>query len=334
METAKTEYLLTIAIPTYNRKNLLKRALDSITPQLNSRIEILVSDNASDDGTDDMIAESYPMVHYIKNTTNMGADYNFIQCYREAKGKYVILFGSDDRLADGALDYLTDFLEKNDCDLIFMNLRYFDVTSKEVYIKDSEYIKNYKTKHDIITKDRNLFLKYGLLTYISSLVVKRLPLLDVKDPEAFIGTHFIHTYIMLEAIKDKQPLFGVIMYPFIEANATEGQSEVSKTPERQFEIFGKCMYHVICTHAVECGFKKRQMKKKYLRYLRNYPFWRLLISAKRRNDSAVLENFWQDGYPVVKHFPSEWIMVMLVALTPRCIISVMYKIYKALKKDK
>ncbi len=334
METTKSEYLLTIAIPTYNRKKLLKRALDSIVSQLNSKVEILVSDNASDDGTDELITESFPMVRYIKNKMNMGVDYNFLQCYREAKGKYVILFGSDDRLADGGLDYLSDFLEKNNCDLISMNLRFFDVTRKEVYLKDSEFIKDYKTKQDIVTKDRNLFLKYGQLTYISALVVKRLPLLEVKDPERFIGTNFIHTCIMLESVKDKQPLFGIIMQPFIEANATAGQSEVSKTPERQFEVFGKCFYHVICVQAVECGFSKRQMRKYYLRYLHNYPFWRLFLSCKRCENVKVIENFWQDGYPVVKHFPFEWIKVMLVAITPRWVINVIYKVYTAFKKDK
>ena len=107
MRNDNNEFLLTIAIPTYNRKNMLKRALDSIVNQLNPRVEILVSDNASNDGTDDMMAESYPMIRYIRNKTNMGSDKNFLQCYRKAKGKYVILLGSDDRLADGAIDYFT-----------------------------------------------------------------------------------------------------------------------------------------------------------------------------------------------------------------------------------
>ena len=334
MEITKSEYLLTIAIPTYNRKDLLKRALDSIVPQMNSKVEILVSDNASDDGTDDMIAESYPMVRYIKNAQNMGADYNFLQCYREAKGKYIILFGSDDRFADGALDYLSVFLEKNNCDLISMNFRYFDVTRKEVYLKDSEFISNYESKHDIVTEDRNLFLKYGQLTFMSALVVKRVPLLEVKEPERFIGMNFIHTCIICEAIKDKQPLFGIIMQPFIEANATIGQSEVSKTPERQFEVFGKCMYHVICVQAVECGFTKWQMRKYYLRYLHHNPFWKSLLSFRNHENVKAIENFWQDGYPVVKHFPSEWIKVILAAIIPHCVINIIYKFYKAFKRDK
>lgn len=334
MKTEKTDYLLTIAIPTYNRKDLLKRALDSIVPQLNPKVEILVSDNASDDGTDKMMTTNYPTIRYIKNEKNMGWDYNFLQCYREARGKYVILLGSDDRFAVGALAYIADFLEKNDCDLTFINYRFFDLTKSEVYIYDSEAIKNYNTKNDIVTKDRNLFLKNAGITYISALVAKRAQIIDVKNPERFIGTNFIHTYIILESIRDKQPIFGVIMQPLVEANATEGQSEVSKMPERQYEVFGKCMYHVICIHAVECGFTKRQMRRYYLRYLHNYPFWKSLLSYRRIGNVKVIENFWQDGYPVVKHFPSEWIKVMFAAIIPRWGINVIYKIYKTIKKDK
>ena len=76
MEKGTTDILLTIAIPTYNRKNLLKRALESIISQLNSRIEVLVSDNASDDGTDEMMAEYFPMIRYIKNETNRKVCYS------------------------------------------------------------------------------------------------------------------------------------------------------------------------------------------------------------------------------------------------------------------
>lgn len=337
MEIRKTELLLTIAIPTYNRKNLLKRALESIIPQLNPKIEVLVSDNASDDGTDEMITSSFPLVRYLKNETNMGADRNFLQCYREAKGKYVILFGSDDRLADGTLDYLTDYLEKNDCDLVFVNYRYYDVTKKEIYIRDSEHIKNYSTKQDIVTINRNLFIKYANhgITFISASVVKRSTVLEVSNPEQFIGTRFIHTYVMLEALKGKQALFGVIMSPLIENNATAGESEMSKAPEKFFTVFGKYMYHALCVQAVECGFQKGRMRKVYLQYLHDFPFWRHILSLKRQNkqNDMVMDNFWKDGYPVVKHFPSEWIKVMAVALTPQWIINVLYKIYKSLKKS-
>ena len=326
MNIEKNAFLLTIAIPTYNRRDLLKRALESIVPQLNSKIEVLVSDNASDDGTDEMIVQSFPMVRYIKNEINKGADYNFLQCYREAKGKYVILFGSDDRMSAGAIDYLTGFLETNDCDLVFLNYRFFDVTKKGNYIKGSEWIKNYRKKQDIVTADRSVYMKYAghSITFMSASIAKKALLMKVNEPERFINTYFIHTCIMLEAVKRKSAVFGVIMQPLIEANAAVDESEMSKTPEKAVTVFGKCMYSVLCVHAVECGFQERQMKKVYLQYLHDCPFWKLLGSYRSRGNSKAIETFWKDGYPVVKHFPSEWIKVMIVALTPRCVINMFY----------
>lgn len=48
---------LTIAIPTYNRAHLLKRALESALAQTSNQIEILVSDNGSTDQTSDILAQ-------------------------------------------------------------------------------------------------------------------------------------------------------------------------------------------------------------------------------------------------------------------------------------
>ena len=321
---------MTIAIPTYNRKNLLKRALESIVPQLNPKIEVLVSDNASDDGTNEMMAQSFPMVRYIKNETNQGSDYNFLQCYREATGKYVILFGSDDRMSAGAIDYLTNFLENNDCDLVFLNYRFFDVTKKEIYIK--EWIKNYSIKQDIVTTDRSLFMKYAgdSITFMSASIVKRSLLAKVNEPKRFIGTDFIHANIMLEAVKGINTKFGVIMQPFIEEDATPGNSTSSKELDRWYTVFGKHLYTTLCIQGPKCGFQKKQMRKVYLQYLHNCPPWSSLLSFKRRNNVKAIENFWKDGYPVVKKYPIEWMKVVFVAITPQFIIQYAYKVHKSL----
>lgn len=334
MEIGETNYLLTIAIPTYNRKNLLKRALDSIIPQLNPKIEVLVSDNASDDGTDKMMDELFPMVRYIKNNTNIGADGNFLQCYKEARGKYVILLGSDDRLATGALNYLTEFLVKYDCDLTFVNFRFYDVTKKEVYIKNGEWIKNYDQKNDIVTINKNLFMKYAnhSITYISASIIKRSLVVAVRESERFSGTYFLHTCLMLEALKNMQPKFGVVMKPFIEANATTGDAEMSKTPGKTFTVFGKYMYAILCDHAVECGFSSKCMKKVYLQYLHDYPFWKAILSFRAKNNKEAIDNYWKDGNPVVKKYPMEWVKSMIAAFMPQFIVIGLYKVYQTLKQ--
>src|SRR5262249_43627784 len=81
-ETPKAETsepLLSICIPTYNRSHFLKECLRSLFAQTfdHSAVEVIVSDNASTDDTPNVVrkyAERYPIVKYVRNETNIGAD--------------------------------------------------------------------------------------------------------------------------------------------------------------------------------------------------------------------------------------------------------------------
>ena len=59
---------VTVAIPTFNRKLFLKEALESVLAQDYSNVEIVVSDNASTDGTEDVVkgfSEKYNNIIYL-----------------------------------------------------------------------------------------------------------------------------------------------------------------------------------------------------------------------------------------------------------------------------
>lgn len=88
--------LLTIAIPTYNRADLLSVCLNSITSQIDSniaeRIEVIVFDNNSIDHTTSVV-DTYInngfAIKYYKNEVNIGADKNIASCFIKANGVYV-----------------------------------------------------------------------------------------------------------------------------------------------------------------------------------------------------------------------------------------------------
>ena len=92
------EPLVTIGIPTYNRGDeRLRRVLDAASRQDWRNIEILVSDNASTDGTEKLMQSiSDPRVRYIKQDKNIGANANFNYLLQEAKGEWFLLFHDDD----------------------------------------------------------------------------------------------------------------------------------------------------------------------------------------------------------------------------------------------
>jgi abequosyltransferase len=127
MTEAGSPYLLTIAVPTYNRAAYLDLCLSQVCSQLTAYeelIEVLVSNNCSTDATDEVvhkyIARGCPIT-YLKNTENIGPDRNFEQCYRKAKGKYLLIMGDDDVLLNGAIDKLLPILAGDDYGIIFLN---------------------------------------------------------------------------------------------------------------------------------------------------------------------------------------------------------------------
>lgn len=122
-------YILTIAIPTYNRSKILEESLLSIIPQLKKHsdsIEFLISDNCSSDNTEEVVSKfinSNFKINYIKNKENIGMDRNFVQCLQKAKGKYIWILGDDDHLLDDSLDFVIDVLKKGSYGLVHIDSR-------------------------------------------------------------------------------------------------------------------------------------------------------------------------------------------------------------------
>lgn len=118
--TNKRRPLLTISIPTWNRVGYIQGAIDSITVEverdkLHDEVEILISDNGSDDGTQAVVEERarrYPYVRYIRNERNMGMRFNLLQVMRKADGEYCMLLGDDDRLTEGSPAAIVNALAK------------------------------------------------------------------------------------------------------------------------------------------------------------------------------------------------------------------------------
>ena len=95
--------LVTVAIPTFNRAALLRRALDSVLSQDYEHLEILVGDNASEDDTH-LVRQGIGgdrRVRWMRHETNLGALSNFEALLHEAKGHYFMWLADDDFLSPG-----------------------------------------------------------------------------------------------------------------------------------------------------------------------------------------------------------------------------------------
>jgi glycosyltransferase involved in cell wall biosynthesis len=117
--------LLTIAIPTYNRAECLKLLLSELIKQItDDRVELIISDNASTDGTSEVVEQFVRQgtnIRYKANAVNIGSDANFLQCYSMARGEYVWIFGDDDVIVPDGLEKVLSVVEKREFDLIYVS---------------------------------------------------------------------------------------------------------------------------------------------------------------------------------------------------------------------
>lgn len=193
---------LSIGIPTYNGAEHIREALDSVINQLediDSEIEIVVSDNASIDQTPSIIrqyAEKYSFVRYFRNEYNIGFDRNVDVLFERAIGKYVWILSDDDKLRYGALKSVLAALKK------YENVSVCFVNYAECNADMKEYSKRIRPdiKQDIFCENGDIFFQKSkfLFGLVSSLVIKR----DKWDQriKKYIGSGFIHVGAIAEIL--------------------------------------------------------------------------------------------------------------------------------------
>ncbi len=92
---------VTVAIPTLNRLELLKRAVESALLQGYEDLEIIISDNASTDGTQQYLQDLRdPRIKVLLNPENLGMVANWGRCLNAATGAFFLLLSDDDAFVD------------------------------------------------------------------------------------------------------------------------------------------------------------------------------------------------------------------------------------------
>lgn len=112
---------LTIIIPSFNTKVLLDRCLVSIQKSLHDAkitYEIIVVDNASKDGTIELLHKKYPRVHVLSNNKNLGYGKANNQGIRKARGNTILLLNSDIVVLDESIEKLWRFCQTHEKNFI------------------------------------------------------------------------------------------------------------------------------------------------------------------------------------------------------------------------
>lgn len=103
---------VSILIVTWNSERWIERCLRSLGAACEGlAYEVLIYDNASGDGTLELVPEE--SVHLIRSAENIGFAAGTNRAFRESRGRYVFLLNPDCELAPGALTQLEAFLESH-----------------------------------------------------------------------------------------------------------------------------------------------------------------------------------------------------------------------------
>ena len=111
--------LLTIAIPTFDRNEILLRNIEKILPQMKDWVEIFVVDNHSkipvSETLDFLISKNKNgCIRILRNSENIGVNANVLRCIEFCESEYIWILGDDDFPVMGALETIHAIIANKD----------------------------------------------------------------------------------------------------------------------------------------------------------------------------------------------------------------------------
>lgn len=198
--------ILTIAIPTFNRKDYLEPLLQELITQRHrcqykDLIEFLVIDNNSEDDTARICNNFLPEIIFLRNAENIGGDANFLECIQKSSGKYVWLFGDDEVLNSNALNRVLTLLIHHNPGFVITESSYEESVLFDSYRNLLKTLLPrdpiFPVHHTLIT--RNIFPRSGF---------------NEKIAKTYSHTNYGHMYGLIDHIAKCN---GVFLYSYSDA---------------------------------------------------------------------------------------------------------------------
>lgn len=132
---------LSIITPVYNRQDCIARCIESVIANLCIDLEHWIIDDGSSDGTAEIInryASQYKHIHFIQLDKNRGVGAARNAGIKASTGDYIMFLDSDDRLIDGAIDFVSTRVKE------YPDFHYFlfGIDYRESYYQSADLLKN------------------------------------------------------------------------------------------------------------------------------------------------------------------------------------------------
>ncbi|MDR3000790.1 MAG: glycosyltransferase [Fibromonadaceae bacterium] len=195
---------ISVVIPVYNEIRYIQKTLESV---IGDADEIILSDNASTDGTSDIcqsFANKYPEIKYTRHKENIGSMANYLFCWNQASGKYVRNMGSHDMISIGSNQSMASLLDKHS-DVVMVYPKYVISLNQDYSFKSFHSFDEFG--NDLLSDSACIRFK-SIITNIKKLSIffglwRAEILRDVASPRIFQSLSTDHTIIYSTAAKGK-----------------------------------------------------------------------------------------------------------------------------------
>ncbi|MBW4518505.1 MAG: glycosyltransferase [Scytolyngbya sp. HA4215-MV1] len=161
---------VSIGLPVFNGERYLREAIDSILTQTFTDFELIISDNASTDSTEDICKEYLaqdPRVRYYRNSINIGCLNNCNRTFELSNGKYFRFAAHDDICASELIEKCVEILDRDpSIVLCYSNVMKIDEDGREIGLIDKDFgisTKPHMRFRELGNWEHNCETVYGLI---------------------------------------------------------------------------------------------------------------------------------------------------------------------------
>jgi len=339
--------LLSICIPTYNRSHLLKESLACIlasADRCKDQIEIVISDNASTDNTRQIVEEFRGMGHtinYVCQKENIGPHRNFRAVAEQSHGRYMWLFGDDDKMAAEAVGEVLERIQGG-ADMVVCNISVWshDFTS----LVRPSFV---SCRNDLLFSNHNEVMRtLGLhVGYISAVILDKKKFLEVpfseymlfdKDNSAFMFS----IYYVIRSCSH----IAFIAAPLVLNRGAELKFDLALNNYKSAETFhmiqqrnaqwNRCFaegFPRTLEAFADKGYHRRDIRSAKNRAVIDYLIPRMFLLKRQGHDSWILV---KSAYKYLHDSWAFWLLLIPLSIQPKFIVLGLVYLKRLIKKKK
>lgn len=267
------EELISVIIPTYNRRSTIGRCLESVQNQTYGNIEIIIIDDGSGDGTEELFKDNKDeRIRYHRYTPNRGACYARNYGARLAKGDYIAFQDSDDEWIPEKLERQLHFIKSTGADFIFCgmnridpdnNLKYYYPTTTFDHMRDA--VEQLLIENTISTQ---------------TIMIKRDVFKDIQFDESF-KRYQDWDFSLQAALSGKKIVYQkeALVDSVVQKDSISSKVSPTKAYEHFFEKYNeifekypKAMSSIYRKMGISYRYSNRKKTKRYLKESLKYDF--------------------------------------------------------------